>query len=1369
MGLLDYLNQHIVSAINWSPLYLRPEMSLSQAIALFQEQVKTGWDVLGLVGSAEEGYRGITLPDLLAAIARPDKSKTHKTPLAEISHPCPPRLSLEQIENIDTLLTAFQQHQTSYLLIEGDEQQIGYLTKSQLGITPTLEARLQDAPGLPPNSPLPTPNSPPNTLDNAQKLLQSIARTTPGLIYLVDYQQNCLVYHNHGIGDLLGYSSAEITARGANFLTSLIHPDDQNADFEQWQAMNRPGDSPSPQGESPWTQQLRLRTVQGEYKWVLLRQTVYERQPQGQIKSCVGIALDIHALKVTEELLQLTEERLRFLLESSPVVIYTCPPQVATDCTYISKNVKKILGYGSGEFISHYGFWQKQIHPEDRARVIAGWEYFLDRGNYTQEYRFGHAEGHYLWIRDERQLIRDSAGQAKEVIGSVIDISDRKQVELSLQASEKHLNTIVSNISDGIIILDRQGQICFANPMAGTMLNLRPEEVKDFTLGLPPDAEGTWEMNIVQANGNPGTAEVKVSWVTWEGESRYLMALRDITRLQADAQKVRESERRYRTLMESVPNLIWLRDQRGRFLDGNERLEEYLGLSITHLQHLDWYEWVHPQDWAIAKKSWQVAVEHNENYQKEYRLRGKDGRYRWHLVQATPLTNVSGNLTLWLGSCTDIEALKRAETVIVQQAEQERLLTTIAQRIRQSLELEQILKTTVGEVRDLLKCDRVLVYRVYPQGSGKAIAESVGKGWEQILHREFPEEVFPLECYDPYFQGRIFALDDRSGEPERGTIRECLVEFLADIQVRAKLVVPIVQTDGLWGLLIAHQCSGPRHWQEWEIQFLQQLSDQISIAIQQSLLYERLQQELAERQQAETQLRQVGQLQQAILDGANYSIISVNLKGVIQSFNKGAEKLLGYWAEEVIGQETPLLFHDPEEIKRRSLQLSQELRRKVAANFGVFTAKARLGVTDEHEWTYIHRDGTRIPVLLSVNSLLNEQGQCSGYVGIASNLSERKAIEAAQHKLELVVKNTSEFIAIADLDQNITFLNESGQKLVGIQGREAVLNTRILDYYPPQEYPLIQETVIPQILTTGYWEGETYLRHFTTEQLIPVLATTFTIPDTATGLPTNFVAIMRDITHIKQAEQRILTALDQERELSELRSRFISMASHEFRTPLAIIASSTGILEMYQERLTTEKRIQHLHRIKSSIHHMTDLLDDVLLVSRAESERLPFNPTIQDLRDFCDQLVAELQLSSQDHTIQFQVLNPDQNWEMAFDTKLLRQILTNLLSNALKYSPQGGDIQLRLSYQAPNVCLEVQDQGMGIPAEDLGRLFTPFHRAHNVGNIQGTGLGLTIIKKCAELHQGTVEVESELGQGTCFTVKIPCNSSERPNAVKGNL
>ncbi|MFM7575402.1 MAG: PAS domain S-box protein, partial [Microcystaceae cyanobacterium] len=511
------------------------------------------------------------------------------------------------------------------------------------------------------------------------------------------------------------------------------------------------------------------------------------------------------------------------------------------------------------------------------------------------------------------------------------------------------------------------------------------------------------------------------------------------------------------------------------------------------------------------------------------------------------------------------------------------------------------------------------------------------------------------------------------------------------------------------------------------------ISDQISIAIQQSLLYERLQQELAERQQAETQLRQVGQLQQAILDGANYSIISVNLKGVIQSFNKGAEKLLGYWAEEVIGQETPLLFHDPEEIKRRSLQLSQELRRKVAANFGVFTAKARLGVTDEHEWTYIHRDGTRIPVLLSVNSLLNEQGQCSGYVGIASNLSERKAIEAAQHKLELVVKNTSEFIAIADLDQNITFLNESGQKLVGIQGREAVLNTRILDYYPPQEYPLIQETVIPQILTTGYWEGETYLRHFTTEQLIPVLATTFTIPDTATGLPTNFVAIMRDITHIKQAEQRILTALDQERELSELRSRFISMASHEFRTPLAIIASSTGILEMYQERLTTEKRIQHLHRIKNSIHHMTDLLDDVLLVSRAESERLPFNPTIQDLRDFCDQLVAELQLSSQDHTIQFQVLNPDQNWEMAFDTKLLRQILTNLLSNALKYSPQGGDIQLRLSYQAPNVCLEVQDQGMGIPAEDLGRLFTPFHRAHNVGNIQGTGLGLTIIKKCAEL------------------------------------
>ncbi|MGL5035557.1 MAG: PAS domain S-box protein, partial [Microcystaceae cyanobacterium] len=706
--------------------------------------------------------------------------------------------------------------------------------------------------------------------------------------------------------------------------------EDRELDFQQWQAVMKDSTISTKKNDGEtWSLQMRLRDREGYYKWFLVRQAIYERDDQGKVLLGRGLALDIHESKLTEELLHLTEERLRFLLEASPVVIYTAHATNERQCTYISKNVQFLLGYSSGEFLSNYNFWLKNVHAEDRSRILGSFNYLLERKSYIQEYRFQHKKGHYLWLRDEQRLVCDSDGKIKEIIGSVVDISDRRSMELALQTSEKHLNTIVSKISDGIIILDQQGRVNFANPMASQMFNLRPSEIQDFTMSLPDNPEENWEMGIALPDGSSGLAEVKMSWVIWEGESRYLMSIRDITRRREDAEKIRQS------------------------------------------------------------------------------------------------------------------------------TERELLLSTIAKRIRQSLDLEEILTTTVEEVRSLLNCDRVLIYRVYPQGTGRAIAESVGEEWQKVLEIMFPEEVFPLECYEPYYQGKIFALDDRRGTPESGIIRECLVDFLKSIEVQAKLVVPIVQTDCLWGLLIAHQCSEPRHWEDWEIQFLQQLSTQLSLAIQQSLLLQQLQLELTERQQMEKQLIAITQLQKGILDGANYSIISVNIDGIIQSFNKGAEKLLGYQAEDLIGLETTLIFHDPQEIAHHGQLLSQELARTINPDFEVFAAKPLLGMVDEREWTYIHKNGDRIPVMLSVTALFDGKGNCSGFLGVASDISERKAIESERQKLEFLVKKSAEFIAISDLDGNVIFLNEGGQKLVGLPNLQTALKTKVENYHPPEVFKFL--------------------------------------------------------------------------------------------------------------------------------------------------------------------------------------------------------------------------------------------------------------------------------------------------------------------------
>jgi signal transduction histidine kinase/CBS domain-containing protein len=200
---------------------------------------------------------------------------------------------------------------------------------------------------------------------------------------------------------------------------------------------------------------------------------------------------------------------------------------------------------------------------------------------------------------------------------------------------------------------------------------------------------------------------------------------------------------------------------------------------------------------------------------------------------------------------------RRVEELIRQQVDQEKLLAAITQRIRLSLNLSEILKTAVEQVHQVLKSDRVLVYRVFPNGTGSAIAESVLPQWPPILDIAFPEEVFPKVNYDRYIQGRIFALSDREAEPNQ--VLPCLAEFLAEIQVRAKLVVPIVQNNTLWGLLIVHQCDRPRHWQVWEINLLQQIANQLAIAIQQADLFEKLQQELCDRQKTQQHLTEINQ------------------------------------------------------------------------------------------------------------------------------------------------------------------------------------------------------------------------------------------------------------------------------------------------------------------------------------------------------------------------------------------------------------------------------------------------------------------------------------------------------------------------------
>lgn len=235
-----------------------------------------------------------------------------------------------------------------------------------------------------------------------------------------------------------------------------------------------------------------------------------------------------------------------------------------------------------------------------------------------------------------------------------------------------------------------------------------------------------------------------------------------------------------------------------------------------------------------------------------------------------------------------------------------------------------------------------------------------------------------------------------------------------------------------------------------------------------------------------------------------------------------------------------------------------------------------------------------------------------------------------------------------------------------------------------------------------------------------------------------------------------------EKELEEIKSRFITTASHEFRTPLTIIATSAGLLEQYSHKLTQEKQRKHLERIQMSVEHITQLLEDALVINQAESGELKFQPLPLDLAQFCHNLVEKLQNSiDSNHQIVLQIgaqnslSDADKNINTCMDKELLLQILTNLLSNAIKFSPPGKTVHFQLDFQDGAAIFQIKDQGIGIPREEQQKVFDTFYRANNVGHIPGVGLGLSVVKKCVDLHKGKITVASELGVGTTLTVRIP--------------
>ncbi|MFN6462995.1 MAG: scytonemin biosynthesis sensor histidine kinase [Nostoc sp. DedVER02] len=259
------------------------------------------------------------------------------------------------------------------------------------------------------------------------------------------------------------------------------------------------------------------------------------------------------------------------------------------------------------------------------------------------------------------------------------------------------------------------------------------------------------------------------------------------------------------------------------------------------------------------------------------------------------------------------------------------------------------------------------------------------------------------------------------------------------------------------------------------------------------------------------------------------------------------------------------------------------------------------------------------------------------------------------------------------------------------------------------------------------------------------------------GKPVEMIAGI-DITDYKYAELGLNQALEQAKQLSELRARFLSMVCHQFRTPLNIVSFSNSLLKEEVDQHTQKKIQPLLDHIQKATEQLSQMLDDILFFSKAESAKINYEPKPLELVDFCHDLVAQMQMSIRQIPINF--VSKQNSVIASIDKKLLEPILKNLLDNAIKYSRSGMTVDLELYCENEQVIFQIKDRGIGISTQDQQRIFEPFYRGSNIDHIPGTGLGLSILKTLVDLHHGEVSVESHIGVGSTFTVMLPLTKSE---------
>jgi len=1179
-------------------------------------------------------------------------------------------------------------------------------------------------------------------LEESTRLFQRIAETSPDALYVFDLATQHFVYISPRSEEVIGYRAADLMALDMPTVTQLWHPDDLSNYTVHMRKLQQLADGEILKYEN------RALQPDGTYRWLCARSSVFTRAANGQVQQVVGVMQDITAQKRAGDALRASEERFRRYFELGLVGMTITSP--TKGWLEVNDQLCTSLGYERQELL--HMTWAELTHPDDLAKDVSLFNQVLagEIDGYSLDKRFIRKDGQIIHATIAANGLRRADGTIEYFMCLLQDITARKAAEAAEREQRRFAEALRDSLAAltgsltvegvmqqilnaaAIVVPSEAGSIILFEGEYGHVAYQRgftPEAqtfFKDYRFPIASmahenvfAAKQAYCVSDTQTTSDwislPASAWIRASIgipITMRGEVMGLLAIDSAIAHHfqpADMEKLQAFAHYAGLALENAYHVAQLEQKVAartvELNDAKDRVEVILNNSPDGI--LLAYPDLRIKQTNAAFHRLFASMPDDADFGSLYDLIHTDDVARVQLVIETALQEQAGQpveMRCYRKNGTLFDAELSISRIAGSVTGSARFVCTI----RDITERKQA-QTALAEERNLLRTliDTIPDY-IYIKDtdhrfrlSNIAAARAVGVTPEEMIGQD---DV----AFFPTAMARQFQADEaqlfRSG--------------VAMIDHEERAIGP----DG--NMIWASTTKVPLRNLNGELVGLVGISRDISA-----------------HKERGRQLRYYASLQENISD----AVITTDLDLHIQSWNRAAETIYGWRSDEVIGRSVVECLST----RYASAAESDESAQQTLLKHGQWRGEIMHGC----------RDGTQIYILSAVTLLKDEQGMPFGMVAINRDITELKRADAALHEqrdfLQLVINSVPDLITVNDEAGRFQMVNEPAAQIYGLTSAQMVGKTDAEVNPNPGEVAFFlqtdQETLdsgqivfIPEQTIQG--------RDYQTSK-IPL--------KTPSGRPSRLLAVSFDITVRKQAETALQQALQSEKELGELKSRFFAMASHEFRQPLTTILLLTEALRNFRQRLTEPQIEQRLGKLHTQVTRLNEIMDDVLQLTQLEARRAEFNPVALDLDTLGRSILDEFQ-SQPGATQRLAYTCDDRIGKVHLDKKLMRQLITNLVSNAMKYSAADKTVWVSLTATGEELALQVRDEGIGIPAADLNYLFEPFHRAANVGTIAGTGLGLTIAKEAVELHGGTITIESQSGVGTTFIVRIP----RLPNAEK---